>query len=78
VIVRGAEAQRWQRELATLYAPHRMVFAIPSEADGLDAAIADKKPGPATRAYVCRGTTCSAPIEALPDLLRAAAARLTT
>ena len=29
-----------------------------------------------TRAYVCRGTTCSAPIESLADLARQAAARV--
>ena len=53
-----------------------MVFAIPADLDGLDAAIADKKPGAATRAYVCRGSTCSAPVESLADLLRTAQARV--
>jgi uncharacterized protein YyaL (SSP411 family) len=78
VIVRGpdAEASRWQRELGKLYAPHRLVFAIPAALEGLDAAIADKKPGGATRAYVCRGSTCSAPVETLADLVRVAAARV--
>ncbi|HTU68597.1 MAG TPA: thioredoxin domain-containing protein, partial [Steroidobacteraceae bacterium] len=78
VIVRGvaADAASWQRELGKLYAPHRLVFAIPADLAGLDAAIADKKPGAGTRAYVCRGSTCSAPIESLPDLARQAAARV--
>ncbi|HUR29137.1 MAG TPA: thioredoxin domain-containing protein [Planctomycetota bacterium] len=78
VIIRGAadEAVRWQRELGRLYAPHRLTFAIPSHESALDAALADKRAGAGTRAYVCRGTTCSAPIESLPDLARQAAARV--
>jgi uncharacterized protein YyaL (SSP411 family) len=76
VIVReqpGAEGA-WQNELGKLYAPQRMVFSIPASSEGLDAALADKKPGAATRAYVCRGSTCSPPIESLADLIRAARA----
>jgi uncharacterized protein YyaL (SSP411 family) len=78
VIVRGPEneTRHWQGELAKLYGPHRLTFAIPAGLEGLDAAIADKKAGDATRAYVCRGSTCSAPIESLPDFLRTAAARV--
>jgi uncharacterized protein YyaL (SSP411 family) len=80
VIVRGreTEARDWQRELAKLYGPHRLTFAIPSGLEGLDAAIADKKAGDSTRAYVCRGSTCSAPVESLPDFLRTAAARVSS
>jgi uncharacterized protein YyaL (SSP411 family) len=78
VIIRGAaaETQSWQRELGKLYAPHRLVFAIPADVQDLDAAIADKRAGATTRAYVCRGSTCSAPIESLSDLARQAAARI--
>jgi uncharacterized protein YyaL (SSP411 family) len=78
IIIRGpaAEAAAWQRELARLYAPHRMVFAIPADLAGLDPAIADKRAGAATRAYLCRGSTCSAPLESLPDLARTVGARL--
>jgi uncharacterized protein YyaL (SSP411 family) len=78
VIVRGPadEAARWQREIGRLYAPHRLVFAIPADAPDLDPAIADKRAGAGTRAYVCRGTTCSAPLESLADLARHAASRL--
>jgi uncharacterized protein YyaL (SSP411 family) len=78
VIVRGPEkeARAWQSELGKLYGPHRLTFAIPSGLEGLDAALADKKAGDVTRAYVCRGSTCSAPIESLPDFVRTAAARV--
>jgi len=76
VRARAQDGDGWQRELGKLYAPHRMVFSIPAELDGLDAAIADKQAGDATRAYVCRGSTCSPPVESLGDLVRAAQARV--
>ena len=72
VILRGdaREIGRWQRELARLYAPRRITLAIPADATGLPAALADKVArGPAT-AYLCRGSTCSAPIDDLSALLR--------
>ena len=59
-----------------LYAPDRMVFSIPANLDGLDAAVADKQAGGATRAYLCRGSTCSAPVETLADLVRTLKARV--
>ena len=78
VIIRGAaaDATGWQRELGKLYAPHRLAFAIPADVADLDPAIADKRPGAGTRAYVCRGSTCSPPIESLQDLARQAVTRL--
>jgi uncharacterized protein YyaL (SSP411 family) len=78
VIVResGGDARAWQHELDQLYAPHRLTFTIPSTLEGLDAAIADKRGGTSTRAYVCRGSTCSAPVESLSDLIRTAQARI--
>ena len=78
VIIRAqrGDSENWQRELGTLYAPHRLVFSIPAELEGLDPAIADKKPGNATRAYVCRGSTCSPPVDSLADLIRTAQARV--
>jgi uncharacterized protein len=78
IIVRGPakEADHWRDELARLYAPNRMVFSIPAELAGLDPAVADKVAGQATRAYVCRGTQCSPPVESLADLARAARSRV--
>ena len=77
VIIRDpGNAAAWQRELCKLYAPHRMVFSIPANLEDLDAALADKKGGAAARAYVCRGSTCSAPVESLADLIRTAQARV--
>ncbi len=71
VIVRGEhkEAESWRDELARVYAPRRLVFAIGSDVVGLPTAIADKKPLPETAAYVCRGMTCSAPVRSLSALV---------
>jgi uncharacterized protein YyaL (SSP411 family) len=78
VIIReaAADAGAWQRELGKLYAPHRLVFSIPANLDGLDAALTDKQAGSASRAYLCRGSTCSPAVESLADLVRTAQARL--
>ena len=71
VIVRGerVEAESWRDELARIYAPRRLVFAIATDAAGLPPAIADKKPLPETAAYVCRGMTCSEPVRSLSSLV---------
>jgi hypothetical protein len=71
VILRGEPAaiEGWQRELAQLYAPRRLVLAIPSDASALPPALAEKTARGATVAYVCRGSTCSAPVAALEELI---------
>jgi uncharacterized protein YyaL (SSP411 family) len=77
VIVREvAETGRWQQELGKLYAPHRLVFSIPATLDLGEPALADKKAGSSSRAYICRGSTCSPPVESLADLVRTAQARV--
>ena len=45
VIIRGPrdEAARWRDELAKKYSPTRLVFAIPTDAADLPAALADKR-----------------------------------
>jgi uncharacterized protein YyaL (SSP411 family) len=72
VIIRGSadEASEWQSELSALYAPNRLMFTIPSDEANLPAALADKKAGDVTVAYVCTGTTCDAPVASLPALVR--------
>ncbi len=55
------------------YAPARMRFVIPADCGDLPPALADKKAGSTPLAYLCRGTTCSAPAdsaETLHTLLR--------
>jgi uncharacterized protein YyaL (SSP411 family) len=77
IIIRGAaaEAGRWAREVGVLYAPSRMVFAIPHDAADLPPALAAKPGGPDTTAYVCTGMTCTAPIADLRTLAAALVAR---
>jgi hypothetical protein len=71
VILRGEAAaiEGWRRELARMFVPRRLVLAIPADAAALPAALADKAPRGAAVAYVCRGSTCSAPVDSLDALL---------
>jgi uncharacterized protein YyaL (SSP411 family) len=72
VVLRGAEGDLavWRAELDKLYDPRRFVLAVPTDATGLPAALADKRPQTGAVAYVCRGTTCSAPLATLGELVR--------
>jgi len=71
VILRGdaQEIEQWRSELDRTYAPRRLVFAIPADAAELPAALAEKSPRAAPTAYICRGTTCSEPIQSLAGLV---------
>jgi hypothetical protein len=73
IVLRGpaTDLAVWRAELDKLFDPRRAVFAIPSDAEGLPAALADKRPQAGTVAYLCRGTTCSAPLRTLGELVRA-------
>jgi hypothetical protein len=70
VILRGEARtiEGWRLELARLYAPHRVVLAIPAGTADLPPALADKTSRAATVAYLCRGSTCSAPLDSLDAL----------
>jgi len=72
VILRGdaAEVTAWSRALAPLYAPRRMVLAIPADTPALPEALAAKVARGSTVAYVCEGPQCSEPIDDLPRLVR--------
>jgi uncharacterized protein YyaL (SSP411 family) len=71
VIIRGsaAETTAWSQDIGALYAPQRMVFAIPNDAE-LPEGLAAKKPGDGPLAYLCSGMTCSAPITELEQVAR--------
>ncbi|MBV8495831.1 MAG: thioredoxin domain-containing protein, partial [Gammaproteobacteria bacterium] len=71
VILRGEAAtiEAWRRELSRTYAPHRITLAIPAKASGLPPALAEKASRKAAVGYLCRGSTCSAPIESLDALV---------
>ena len=71
VILRGdpAEIGRWARNAAGIYAPRRLVFAIPAAEKDLPGHLALREPaedGPV--AYVCEGTRCSLPVTTWPAL----------
>jgi len=71
LILRGprAEITAWARELHKLYAPRRVVLAIPDDAEDLPPALAEKTARGSAVAYVCKGSTCSAPIDSLGGLI---------
>ncbi len=71
VIIRGEAAAiaAWQQELAHLYAPRRLVLAVPAGAADLPPALADKSAGTGVLAYLCQGSVCSAPLESLSALI---------
>jgi hypothetical protein len=65
----GSSAANWADVLGSMYAPTRMIFAIPTEAV-LPASLAAKRAGPITVAYLCSGMTCSAPLANLEEVAR--------
>ncbi len=72
VILRGPMAliSDWQQQLATVYAPRRVVLAIDENAVNLPAALLAKAPLPGGAAYLCRGSSCSVPMSTLAELIR--------
>ena len=72
LVLRGdaAELERWQRDLDLLYAPARVVLAIPADAHPLPGALAARTPRAQTVAYLCQGERCSEPMESLERLVR--------
>jgi uncharacterized protein YyaL (SSP411 family) len=71
VVIRGADdsVAQWSAALAPLYAPRRMVIAIPGDTGGLPEALASKRARDETIAYVCRGPQCSEPVDDLSRLI---------
>jgi uncharacterized protein YyaL (SSP411 family) len=72
VLLRGSAAaiEPWRRQLNNVFAPRRWTIAIAADITGLPEALAAKVPGEQALAYVCRGSSCTAPIDSLPALLR--------
>jgi uncharacterized protein YyaL (SSP411 family) len=65
IIIRGDidDIDNWRASAARLYAPRRLVFAIPGDETGLPGALAERKPADGeTIAYRCVGSHCSLPI----------------
>ena len=72
VIIRGDAAQlrHWAATLSAVYAPMRLIFAIPRDAAELPPGLAAKRAAPGTAAYLCTGMTCSAPFSDLGAIAR--------
>jgi uncharacterized protein YyaL (SSP411 family) len=72
VILRGPAAviEPWRQELVRLYAPRRRVFAIADGVEQLPPALAAKTSGGGARGYLCRGTSCEAPLGSFAALAR--------
>ncbi|MCH9694336.1 MAG: thioredoxin domain-containing protein [Gammaproteobacteria bacterium] len=65
IVIRGesSEINQWAESAAAVYAPARMVYAIPSSEAGLPGALADRKPlADSSVAYKCVGTHCELPV----------------
>jgi uncharacterized protein YyaL (SSP411 family) len=71
IIVRGDVPQLalWQDRLGPGLDPDQLAFFIPSDAEGLPDAIAEKKIDKGISAWVCHGFTCQPPIYDLEKLL---------
>ena len=64
VIIRGEGRvlDDWHARAATVYAPARITLAIPANAAGLPAQLAQRKPGSGVVAYICDGLVCGEPV----------------
>ena len=65
IVIRGAaeEAARWRDSASKVYAPRRLIFAIPNDETGLPGALAERAPQAGeTVAYRCVGTHCDLPV----------------
>jgi uncharacterized protein YyaL (SSP411 family) len=74
VIIRGEEPEidRWQDAARRIYAPRRMVFAIPADCADLPGALAERTAREGeTVAYRCLGSHCSLPLASLDALASA-------
>ena len=71
----GETLEDWRETTQSIFAPRRMVFAIPSDAKELPEGIKGKAAKKQTVAYQCVGMQCSAPLESIQALLGAIAGR---
>lgn len=69
VILRGRKSRTWAAELHKLYAPRRLVLAVPDDAPNIPRELQDKPPRGDGVAYICKGSTCSPPIESISGLV---------
>ncbi|MFQ5634856.1 MAG: thioredoxin domain-containing protein [Gammaproteobacteria bacterium] len=70
VVIRGepAEIESWRLALAAVYAPRRLLYAIPKDAEDLPDPLRARRPQGTAVAYVCRDMACSEPLTTLESL----------
>ena len=70
LIVRGPapELDRWRERIENAYAPERLDFFIPDDGGDLPGLLATRAATGRPVAYLCRGTSCEAPIDSLEAL----------
>ncbi len=71
IVIRGdaGDIDNWRQAAARLYAPGRLLFAIPRDETGLPGALAERKPREGeTLAYRCVGTHCELPVTSFAAL----------
>ncbi len=71
IVIRGDKKlmKRWQDFLDGRLYLGRMVFCIPTGADDVPSILADKSPRGDIVAYICKGTTCSPPVQDRNELM---------
>jgi uncharacterized protein YyaL (SSP411 family) len=69
IIIRGVEKEMavWKSAIDPV---NNLIFAIPSEEEGLPEALAVKKASGKISAYICQGTHCSVVIDDMAELLK--------
>lgn len=67
LIIRGEAGPiaKWQQ---AALGHRRRVYAIPLDAEGLPASLAQRQPQGPVRAWLCRGVQCQPPVDSLPEL----------
>ncbi len=66
VLIRGGpSAEPWRSAASRGYAPRRLVMFIPDDESDLPGLLRDYAPAASTRAFICQGTRCEAPLETL-------------
>ncbi|MCH8931303.1 MAG: hypothetical protein IIA98_10390 [Proteobacteria bacterium] len=75
IVIRGAaeDADRWRKAATLVYAPKRQVYLLTGDDEALPDALADKRAGEGTLAYVCQGRVCSEPLTTMDAMLAAIA-----
>jgi uncharacterized protein YyaL (SSP411 family) len=70
IVLRGSadEIREWQQFLNAGFNPSRLIFAIDAAENDLPGLLDERRAADRAIAYVCRGTSCRAPIDSLETL----------